>query len=263
MSDASLQNYYSFAKKLAYKAGEIMLQHFQIGIEQAMKANNTPVTIADTTINRLVIEEVKKSYPTHGVIGEEESYERKDAEYVWVCDPLDGTVPYTFGIPISMFSLALVKDGQPLLGVLYDPYTKRLYHAIKSQGAYYNDKTLSVNKQATFPMHYIGLPSRPTQCLDASKLCSAVMEKQAKIFMVNCISQSSSLVASGQLFASLFAEKTAHDIAAIKIIVEEAGGKVTNLRGEEQRYDQPIFGAIISNGILHEELVSLIKPFIL
>src|SRR5688572_20277061 len=113
MSD--LHNRLEFAKKLASHAGDIMLKHFQIGIAKENKADGSPVTIADKAINSMVIQEISQAYGNDGIYGEEESLVKEDGEYLWVCDPIDGTIPYAFGIPTNVFTLALLQDGKPLL----------------------------------------------------------------------------------------------------------------------------------------------------
>lgn len=254
------KQYLHFATKLAYQAGDIMLKHFQIGIKRETKDDHTPVTIADKAINQMVIEEIKKTYPTHSIQGEEASYVQKNVEYVWSCDPIDGTIPYTFGVPTSLFSLALVKNGEPILGVLYDPYMKRLYHAIKGQGAFLNKTPLRVNNEKKFTHTYFGFPSYPALMLNQSKFFEKLIKKEVRMLEYLSVTYTASLVATGQLVGCIFPFTKPYDIAAVKIIVEEAGGKVTNLRGEEQRYDQPILGAIISNGMLHKQLLKLTLP---
>src|SRR3990167_5987378 len=150
------QSYLEFAKKLALQAGKIMLEHFQIGITTEMKGDNTPVTIADKAINSLVIKEISEAYPKHSVIGEEESSKKKGAEYVWVCDPIDGTLPYSLGMPINVFSLALVHDGQPIVAVVHDPYMKRLYWAEKGEGAFLNGKPIKVSQTSNLKEAVVG-----------------------------------------------------------------------------------------------------------
>src|SRR5689334_10230705 len=137
MSD--LKTRLEFAKKIAHEAGDIMLAHFQIGIAKEDKEDGSPVTIADKAINHMVIEAIAKAYPNDAVLGEEESLHNEAGEYLWVCDPIDGTIPFSLGIPVNVFTLALLKDGQPLVSVVYDPYLKRLFSAIKGEGAFCND----------------------------------------------------------------------------------------------------------------------------
>lgn len=239
-----------------------MLKHFQIGVAKEIKADGTPITIADTTINTMVIDAVATTYPQDGVLGEEASSMKEHPEYLWVCDPLDGTIPYVFGIPISMFSLALVKDGEPVLGVLYDPYMKRLYHAIKGEGAYLNEQKLHVNDEKTLTKNFIAVPSKSRNLFDVGGLLQETVKRDINTCVFRCFTAEAILIATGQFVGNIFGHQTAHDVAAIKVIVEEAGGKVTDLMGNDQRYDRPTRGAIISNGLLHNELVALVKPYL-
>lgn len=260
MSD--LQKRLEFATELAYQAGDIMLKYFQIGVAKENKSDGSPVTIADREVNALVIESVSKEYPNDGVLGEEASNLKEGAEYVWVCDPIDGTIPYTFGIPVSQFSLALVKDGNPVVGVLYDPYMKRLYHAVKGGGAFMNEQRIHVNKETKLAGNFIASPTQNVSLFDSAKLVEEISKRNINTCVFRCFTSECSLVASGQFVGSILGYPTAHDVAAVKIIVEEAGGKVTDLLGNEQRYDRAVKGAIISNGLVHDELVFLVKPYL-
>ncbi len=253
------QTYLQFAQDLAYKAGDIMRRHLQIGIAAQTKSDGSPVTIADTEIDNLVVETIKSTYPEHAVLSEEGDISPTPAEYTWVCDPLDGTQPYTFGVPVSLFSIALVKDGMPILGVMYDPYEKRMYHAIKGEGAYLNGEKITVNDQSSLANNHVALPGSAEELLDSGGLLHEAIKQQIKTFTFVCVTAEAALVATGQIVANVYGHNSPWDIAAIKIIVEEAGGKVTSLSGEEQRYDQPIKGAIVSNGRVHDELASMVK----
>ena len=259
-----MDNYLNFAKTIALKAGDVMLEHFQLGIEIEWKSDNTPVTVADKAINSMLIAEVKKAFPGHSILGEEESYMIDGSEYTWVCDPIDGTVPYTIGIPISCFSLALVKDQMPVMAVVYDPYMKRLYHAVKNQGAFLNDKKISVSKKADLKSQtvYASVDGSKSDMIDVSKVRDIfVMDLGVKSPRLYCIVQTCMLIAVGTMDFALFPLRTTHDIAAVKIIVEEAGGIVTDIIGNEQRYDQRhINGAVISNGLLHEQVLDVVRP---
>jgi fructose-1,6-bisphosphatase/inositol monophosphatase family enzyme len=139
------QEYLDFAKRLARDAGDVMLKYFnQSGISH-YKGDDTIVTKADTEINQMVIDRVREAYSEHGVYGEEDSFGR-DKNTLWVCDPVDGTAMFARGVPTAVFSLALVKDGEPQVGVVYDLFTDRLYSAVKGEGAFCDDTPISVNK---------------------------------------------------------------------------------------------------------------------
>ncbi len=92
---------------MAKRAGELMKQFYRADQKVEVKNDNSPVTIADKTINQELISRVKERFPDHGVLGEEASW-HEDRDIVWVCDPIDGTVAYILHLPTSMFSLALV-----------------------------------------------------------------------------------------------------------------------------------------------------------
>lgn len=258
------EQYLEFAKRIAVKAGEMMLKSFLTDFSHYEKEDKTIVTEVDEAINNYVIEEITKEYPKHSVFGEEKSVDN-NSDLVWVCDPIDGTIPYAKGLPISCFSLALVQDGVPIIGVVKDPFTKRLYSAAKNAGAYVNDKKIHVSNQG-FGRHSIINVEwwfEGTYDLD-TPLHNLSIDTGTYITHMGCGVNTSCQVALGKYEASLYAGSTGKyvDVAAIKIIVEEAGGKVTDVYGNDQRYDKDIKGAIASNGKIHQQLLEAVSEFV-
>ena len=256
-----MEDYLEFSKDLAHKAGQIMSQHFAVGVRFSSKSDNTPVTIADEDINRMVIEEVARRYPTHAVHGEEASSENS-SEYVWVCDPVDGTVPYMKGLPYAAFSLALVHNGRPEVAVVFDPFSQRLFHAVKEGGAYMNDTKIKVSDLALARHATIDVEWWPEADYNIDSVLHHVsLNSKAYVLHIGCVVTAACLVAAGQFEACVFAgtKDKCVDIAAVKLIVEEAGGKVTNIFGEDQRYDGDIAGALISNGKVHTALAEALS----
>lgn len=239
--------YKEFAIDLAKQAGQNIRDGFVLGIKKEWKADHTPVTAVDLKNNQLVLDAVAKTFPDHSVLAEEGSNIIKNSKYTWVCDPVDGTVPFSHGIPTCVFSLALVEDGVPVLGVIYDPFLDRMFVAELGSGAFLNGKKISVNKK-DLSRGVIAWSNRGM---------SEVKERfpNLSIICLWCICYEGVLVASGELQACFYNYVNAHDIAALKVIVEEAGGKVTDRFGNEQRYDGPIKGALISNGLVHNQLI--------
>lgn len=253
------QEYLDFAKKLAYDAGNIMKKYFTEDNGANYKYDQTIVTKADTEINSLLIERVKEKYPNHSVDGEEEQFGKSD--YVWVCDPVDGTAMYARHVPVAVFSLALVIDGVSTVGVVYDPFTDNLYSAIKGEGAYRNDTKISVNTTMLDDMRSVSnfdmWPEAEYNMYDSIK----ELGKKTYFVGVGSVIRACMCVANGDFNLAIF-PGTKHkncDIAAAKVIVEEAGGKVTDIFGQEQRYDTDINGAVISNGLVHDEVINVIK----
>ena len=247
--------YKEFAINIAKEAGDIMHKNFQLGMKKEWKADNSPVTETDIAINKLVINKVKEYFPDHDVKGEEESDLGNNSEYLWVCDPVDGTIPFSHGFPIFTFSLALVKNGRSILGVVYDPIMQNLYWAEKGKGAFLNNKPIHISNHSTINQSCIALENFKRAKYSLWGIERELDKQGGQVIKLCSIIYPSSRVASGEISAAIFPHTTAHDIAAIKIIVEEAGGKVTDLFGDEQRYDQDINGAIISNGKIHDLLV--------
>ena len=255
-----MNEYLYFAKEIALYAGREMLKYFNKDKNIEFKEDRTPVTKVDKMINDYVIKQVKSKYPNHSIVGEEAQSLTK-SKYVWVCDPIDGTSMYTRGIPVSVFSLALVYDGEPIVGVVYDPFLNRLYSAIKGEGAYCNDKRIGVND-----MEYGQLGNSIDYCMwnnakfDTLKL-ALEMRKNNKLCQVGSTAHASMLVATGKVSAEIF-PGCSHgncDIAASALIVKEAGGMVTDFYGNEQRYDRDINGAILSNGKVHHKILDIVK----
>ena len=251
-----------FAIDVALEAGEIMLRYFHSGeFDTEIKKDNSPVTCADLEINQMVIDRINKRFPTHSVQGEEGDM-IKSSDYVWVCDPIDGTVPFSKQIPIATFSLALVYNGKSILGVTYDPFGDRLIYAIKNNGAYLNNQKITVSKKKLDVTSTINIEWWPEAQTDVV-IPLHELAKKNDVYHIHLpsIVYVGMLVAMGKLEAGIFPGTKGKnvDIAALKIIVEEAGGRVTDLDGNEQRYDEDINGAVISNRVVHRDIITALK----
>ncbi len=250
-----MSDHLQFATDLAHQAGAIMKQNFSLGMKKEWKADNTPLTVTDTEINTLVLKAVEERYPQHSFLGEEGS-RPVESDYTWVCDPVDGTMAFSHGWPTFAFSLALTHKGESVLGVIYDPICNRLLHAEKGTGAFLNGKKITVSKNAelgatTFVETggYSRLPS----------LQGVLAAEGARIpTFFSCV-YAGMLVATGELVGQIYKYDKPWDAAAVKIIVDEAGGKVTDLDGNDQRYDRDINGFVASNGLVHQKLLDVIK----
>lgn len=256
----------AFAKALAIEAGKIMQRYFRaedIGTE--WKEDNTPLTVADITINRMVIDKVKETFPEHGVLGEEESYET-DREMIWVVDPIDGTKPFSLGMPVSTFLLALVQkiDGQPVLGVTYDPFLNHIYTAVKGEGAYLNDKRLKTSAATSFTNGYVTVYGKPikTDTIDFSpgRLIDWLHGEKASVLNLSSGAYTAAKIASGEFLAMIEVAGKPWDSAAVAVLVQEAGGVVTDLDGKTRRFDGTGFGSVFAaNQTIMNEILAIIK----
>jgi fructose-1,6-bisphosphatase/inositol monophosphatase family enzyme len=251
----------AFAVALAQDAGKVTQRYFAMHDKSVeIKKDDSPVTAADKEINQMVIDAVQARYPEHGVLSEEGSA-NADRPKLWVCDPIDGTKGFILGIPTALFSIAFVVDGEALIGVMHDSFQSKTYAAVKGQDATVNGRLLQVSTRSSLTrVHFAGISSYG-QIMERRAYFDSLAASGAKPLIVPGNVFRSALVADGFIDGHVFPGRSAHDIAAAKVIVEAAGGKVTDLNGEEQRYDGAIYGAIISNGRIHDELVEHMKTF--
>ncbi|KKS65231.1 MAG: Inositol monophosphatase [Parcubacteria group bacterium GW2011_GWA1_42_7] len=257
-----MEDYLNLAKKIAEGSAQIALKYFGFDIEKTWKNDSTPLTQADTEINRFVIDEINRVYPGHSIKGEEESDEKAESMYVWVCDPIDGTMQFSCGLPIFTFSLALVEksNGLPILGIVNDPIMKNMYWACKGEGAYRNGRKIRVSSDKNLNNTFLNTDGSGKDIGFSGDLTlGALCEKGAKVMKLLSVIYGGIQVANGKFSGTVFFNPYAHDVAALKIITEEAGGKVTDLDGNERRYDKDGLGCIISNRIVHGEILGCVK----
>lgn len=257
-----MKKYLDFAKNLARESEKIALKYFSFETENTWKEDQTPLTKADTEINDLVIKRVNETFPNHSIYGEEKSCKKDDSQYIWVCDPIDGTMPFSCGLPTFTFSIALVDqtNGQPIFGLINDPIMKNMYWAYKNGGAHRNNQKISVNKNTTLTNTYLNTDgSGKSIGFSSLPLFQSLSEQGCRVMKLLSVIYGGIQVANGKFIGTVFYGPHGHDIAALKIITEEAGGKVTDLNGEERRYDENGLGCIASNKILHEEILKCVK----
>jgi myo-inositol-1(or 4)-monophosphatase len=253
-------DYLKVAEKLARRAGSIIKAKLELGIKRDWKSDQTPVTQVDKEVNQLVIETIHVEFPQHSILAEEGSDLSRSKEFVWVCDPIDGTFPFMHGIPVSTFTLALVHSGQPILGVIYDPFMDRMFMAEKGQGSTLNGKLIHTASTGELKQTSIGAVFWQGNMDIFTPLHAKLTEEGARVLHLASIAYMDALVACGEFVATVIPGLSAHDSAAAKIIVEEAGGVFTSLTGEVDRYDQPVHGHIAAaNQAIYDQIQSLLR----
>jgi myo-inositol-1(or 4)-monophosphatase len=261
--------YLDFAKELAQDAGKIMRHYFHEK-EQGVswKDDQTPLTLADTKINSLVAESIRKTYPEHGLVGEEESIDL-DNDFIWVCDPIDGTVQFMGGAPISTFNLALVHNGKTIVAVQYDPWLDRLYSAIRGKGTYLNGRKIQirddiVGRKVVNLEIYGRLGS--TMFVDDSVKAEAELALPSSEFIVLkyvSVGYSVGLVTAGKIAAAVFSGTYPYEAATCNLLVTEAGGKFSNIFGQEDNdYAGRIKGFIAAPPKIHADIVRRLSPVV-
>jgi len=242
-------DYLAFAMELALEAGAIIRRGFNRASAITYKADGSPVTDVDVQVNQLAVERIRHRYPGHGLLGEEQDLGTGAESYRWICDPLDGTLPYVLGVPNSQFMLALAGELGLLVAVAYDPFADRLYHATRNGGAFCGRHPVRVSAQTWGEGHVL---------LSASSvaLIGAVGRAGSRIKLVSGTGYKCMMVACGKAVGTIKETADFHDIASAALIVTEAGGRVTASDGSPLAFDSEIeSGVIISNGLVHQRLV--------
>ena len=256
--EAEYHSELTIAKSIAREAGDIMRRYFDGDQQRQIKADGSPVTIADTMINRLVIERLSAELPDDGVIGEEESTTEYGLGRKWFCDPIDGTKAFTWGVPTAMFSLGLVVDGHPVLGVCYEPMLDKLYWAVRGQGAYCSDSPIHVNDQ-TLQTGILSTMCSQYRLRHGAPYMDTLLDKRISLAAFSGAVASCMRVAEGRFVGYIEELLNAHDVAAAEVIVTEAGGSICGIDGSTLDYTRPFKGAIVNNGATHDELVKIVN----
>jgi len=247
--------------RIARTAGDVMRNHFtHFGIKREIKSDLSPVTKADKEINNLVIKEIREISAEIDIVAEEKS-DRTKSPWQIVCDPIDGTLPYTWGMPVSTFMIGLLYEFMPIMGVIYDPFFNRMYYAQKGWGASMDMNDLRVSRAAKRKdAPIVGYISWPKCKYNILKVCQRLEKKGITLVHFMSIGYMEAAVATGEFAATLFPGKQYYDTAPGHIIIEEAGGKVTDIFGEPLDYSAgKIRGHICSNGKIHDLIVEAVR----
>jgi len=253
-----------FAIDLAKDAGKLLLQkfgHLRSG-EMGYKGKRNLVTVADTDTEKMIIERIRKAYPEHGILAEESEAVRTDSESVWIIDPLDGTVNYAHGFPTFSVSIAFAVRWRIDVGVVYSPYTDELFYAERGGGAFFNGSKMSVSETDDLSRALLATGFAYIREFTEHNNLSNFNRLNLKAEGVRRLGSAAldlAYLAAGRLdgFWELFLSPW--DVAAGSLLVEEAGGVVTDIAGG----DDYLFGynIVASNGRIHEELRNNLEPF--
>jgi myo-inositol-1(or 4)-monophosphatase len=216
-----------FTTELALEAGNLLLQFFDPGgIQATQKPDRTVVTEADLAADRLITAAIQKNFPEDEIISEESSHEQgSNKSSIWIIDPLDGTTNFSLGLSIWGVSIARIKDGYPQIGVVYFPLLKELYTSKKGAGAYLNHFPISVRPpDPRQPMSFFACCSRTFRYYDISvPYKPRILGSGAYTFC---------MVARGTAIMGFDAAPKIWDLAAVWLLVEEAGGIIMPFEGK-------------------------------
>ncbi len=248
----------SIAKTAAIEAGGIILNYYKADYEIKDKGYHNPVTTADNAADTRLKEILMVARPNYGWLSEEtvDSPERLTKDRVWVVDPLDGTKEFIEGVPNFVVSIALVENGDPIVGVLYNPVTKETFTAAKGEGAFLNGKSIFCTaKENVSEMVILNSRSETRR-----GLWKSYGNTFGELKAIGSVAYKLGLTAAGQadIFASL-RPKNEWDICAGNCIINEAGGKLIDLKGNRVIFNRE--KTLIEPGLIAGDIDAVDKTF--
>ncbi|MEO6356234.1 MAG: inositol monophosphatase family protein [Ferruginibacter sp.] len=220
---------------------------------------NNPVTEADHASEKAIFDVIKNDFPEHFILSEEAGEIVMDSSYKWIIDPIDGTINFANGIPICCISIGLEHNGKIIMGAVYNPLMNEFFVAEKSSGAFLNDKKIAVsNKTAVvnsclvtgFPYTYLDAPNGPLQVFEK------LIRKGVPVRRLGSAAIDLCWVACGRFDGFYEHKLQAWDSAAGFLMVEEAGGRVTDFAGDYYSVYQPHI--LATNDKIHNEMLEII-----
>ena len=245
-----------------YAGGKIMQEYFNKEYIVTNKEGiNNIVTEADLFAEKKIIEIINMHYSDHQILCEEEGSIVQNSEYKWIIDPIDGTVNFSHKIPLCCVSIGLEKDGIMIMGAVYNPFLNELFFAEKNEGAFLNDKKISVSSVHLIEKSCIvtGFPYvyNVEEHNGPMEIFERIVKKGISVRRLGSAALDLCWVAAGRFDG--FYENKLHpwDSAAGFLIVEEAGGTVTNFNGLPYSIYKP--SIVATNSLIHAQLLEFIQ----
>jgi myo-inositol-1(or 4)-monophosphatase len=245
------------AIKAAKEAGKILRNEFGKVAAVTLKEDESFQTEADRLSEEKIISIIKTNFPDHSICAEESGLRQKHSKYLWLIDPLDGTTNFVTKIPFFSISITLVKNGIPLLGVVYDPTHEELFTAEVGKRASLNGLPIEVSETNNLLESMIGY-SRYSSAKGRFVDTYPEVERATRTpKILGSTSLHFCYVANSRLDAAITFSQKPWDITAGSLIVEEAGGKVTDLKGKSWKIETK--NVLASNGKIHDELIKILN----
>jgi histidinol-phosphatase len=252
--EPTLQELREVATEAAYLAGKRTLAYFNTGVRPDLKADKTPVTIADREAERLLRERILSVYPDHAILGEEEGESSGSAPYRWIIDPIDGTKAFVAGVPLYGVLIGVEVRGEPSVGVIYLPALDDMISAANGLGCTWNGRKCGVSTVDSLSDALI-VTSSIMRCAERSDAWET-LASATRLQRTWGDAFGYAMVATGRAEAMLDPAMSPWDCAPMLPILREAGGKFSDWTGRETIHSGDAFGA---NGALYDEILDILK----
>jgi myo-inositol-1(or 4)-monophosphatase len=242
---------------IARQAGSLLRYYFERHVQFELKGDFDLVTEADRASEKLIVDSLKARFPDHGILAEEGSGHESSSEYRWYVDPLDGTTNFAHGYPVYNVTLAVEKAGELIAGVIFDPSRNELFSCEKGGGAFLNGAKTGVSRAAKLDesLFCTGFPSRRRHLDVNIHFYHQLAMASHGVRRGGAAAIDLAYVACGRLDGFWEFGLSPWDMAAGKLLVEEAGGICRDMKGGVHRLTSPHI--LVDNGLIHDEVVTL------
>lgn len=243
------------ALSAANAARDVILSHYEGGVDVSYKGDDSPVTVADVQAEEVIVSTLRSRFPEHGFFGEEAGRQGEQSDYLWLIDPIDGTKSYVRRCPFFSTQIALMHKGELVLGVSSAPATGELFYAERGRGAWSGNERLRVKSDTSLDRAVLstGNLNRLIGNADAWRALGELMASAHRHRGYGDFLHYH-LLAQGSLDIVIESDVNVLDVAALSVIVEEAGGVFTDLSGESVNLDTT---SVAASGVatLHQQVL--------
>jgi myo-inositol-1(or 4)-monophosphatase len=242
-------------EQIAREAGARLMSYFEQRVKVEYKGEVDLVTVADRESEKLILGRIRSLWPGHDVVGEEGARIESGSDYRWYVDPLDGTTNFAHGFPVFCVSLAIEHKGRRLAGVVYDPTRDEMFVAEAGRGAYLNDRRIVVSTIANLAESLVatGFPSHKRHKNPNIYFYHQITLRTHGVRRAGSAALDLCSVAAGRFEGFWEFNLNVWDTAAGVLIVEEAGGRVTDFQGGPFQRDSR--ETLATNGLVHDAML--------
>lgn len=263
MSSSFLHNYKQVALQAAKSAGRYLSKEFsRPTVPFNHKNDGDLVTSADKEVEKIILNLIKKNFPEHRILSEESGRVNwaSHSPYLWLVDPIDGTTNFIFRNPLFAVSIALVRRHEIILGVICAPALKELYFAERGKKSFLNQRKLKVSQKNKLSQSFLtsGYSSRVKDRRLVLEFYPRIVSQSEHHRDLGSAALELAFIAAGRLDGAIILGARPFDIAAGVLVVQKAGGAVTNFKNEKWTIEDKYL--IASNGLIHQKLLNIIEP---
>jgi len=249
----------NIAKEAVKNAGKLLMDHYGKPHEVSLKGKSDIVTDIDIASEKIILDAIKKHFPDHSILSEEGGGLKYSEKYLWITDPIDGTINYYYGAAPFRVALCLLEDKNPIITAIYNPLKDHLYFAQKGKGATMNGKKITVSNNSELKNSVImaHLSSKREARVRTISVLDNIFSKSMHMRVFGSVTASMTYIASGKFDVFFNVKNEIWDILPGAFLVQEAGGIVTDVKGNKINYESD--SVLATNGKVHKEMLKLLE----